>query len=105
MSNHYHLLMRNGDQPLSQLMGPLLGGYATQYNRRHNRCGYVFQNRFKSILCDAEQYLLELIHYIHLNPIKAGLIGTFDLLDTIAGQVMQGSWAGAGNSGMKLMRC
>ncbi len=81
MSNHYHLLICNGDQPLSRLMGPLLGGYATQYNRRHNRCGYVFQNRFRSILCDAEQYLLELVRYVHLNPLKAGMLESVDALD------------------------
>ncbi len=61
MSNHYHLLVCNGNQPLSKLMGPILGGYASKYNRRHKRCGYVFQYRYKSILCDADEYLLELI--------------------------------------------
>ena len=52
----------------------LLGGYAGHYNRRHCRSGYVFQNRYKSILCDADVYLLELVRYIHLNPIRAGLV-------------------------------
>jgi REP element-mobilizing transposase RayT len=54
MSNHYHLLIRVGDQPLAKLMLPLLGGYAGCYNRRHHRSGYVFQNRYKSILCDED---------------------------------------------------
>ena len=67
MSNHYHLLVRVSNRPLSRLMAPLLGGYAGSYNRRHRRSGYVFQNRYESILCDEESYLLELIRYIHLN--------------------------------------
>ena len=51
-------------------MAPLLSGFAGQYNRRHKRSGYVFQNRYKSILCDANSYLLELVRYIHLNPLR-----------------------------------
>ena len=74
MSNHYHLLLRVGVTPLSGLMRKVLGGYATAYNRRHHRAGYVFQNRFKSILCDEESYLLALVRYIHLNPLRAGLV-------------------------------
>jgi len=81
MSNHYHLLIRVSTQPLSKLMSKLLSGYATQYNRRKKRSGYVFQNRFKSILCDADNYLLELIRYIHLNPLKAGILGSLSELD------------------------
>ena len=61
MSNRYHLLIRVGSQPLNRLMSPLLGGYAGGYNRRHGRSGYVFQNRYKSILCDADSYLLQLV--------------------------------------------
>jgi putative transposase len=74
MSNHYHLLVRAGAQPLAKLMAPVLGGFAGNYNRRHRRSGYVFQNRFASILCDEESYLLELVRYIHLNPMRARLI-------------------------------
>ena len=81
MSNHYYLLIRVSSEPLSELMRKLLSGYATQYNRRKKRSGYVFQNRFKSILCDADNYLLELIRYIHLNPLKAKLIGSLSELD------------------------
>ncbi|VAX00967.1 hypothetical protein MNBD_GAMMA21-1113 [hydrothermal vent metagenome] len=81
MSNHYHLLIRVESTPLSRLMSKLLSGYATQYNRRNNRSGYVFQNRFKSILCDADSYLLELIRYIHLNPIKANMLESITMLD------------------------
>ncbi len=81
MSNHYHLLIRIGSQPLSKLMAPLLGGYASNYNKRHDRSGYVFQNRFQSILCDEGSYLLELVRYIHLNPIRVSVIDDLATLD------------------------
>ena len=82
MSNHYHLLLlRVGTHPLSALMQRLLGGYASSYNRRHHRVGYVFQKRFKSILCEEETYLLELVRYIHLNPIRAKVIAGLTALD------------------------
>jgi putative transposase len=81
MSNHYHLLVRAGEQPLSALMAPILGGYAGAYNRRRRRCGYVFQNRFKSILCDESSYFLELVRYIHLNPLRAGIVTNIAELD------------------------
>ena len=74
MSNHYHFLIRAGVRPLGKLMAPVLGGFAGSYNRRHRRSGYVFQNRFTSILCDEDSYLLELIRYIHLNPLRAKMI-------------------------------
>jgi REP element-mobilizing transposase RayT len=74
MFNHYHFLIRVGVQPLSRLMAPVLGGYAGYYNRRHRRSGYVFQNRFSSILCCEDSYLLELVRYIHLNPLRAKMV-------------------------------
>jgi len=81
MSNHYHLVIRVGDTPMSELMRKLPGGYAAAYNRRHRRVGYVFQSRYKSILCDAHAYLLALVRYVHLNPLKAGLVPDLDALD------------------------
>ncbi len=81
MSNHYHLLIRAGSQPLSRLMGPLLGAYGGSYNRRHGRVGYVFQNRFKSVLCEEDGHLLELIRYIHLNPVRARMVCSLQVLD------------------------
>ena len=81
MSNHYHMLVRVGATPLSKLMAPLLGGYAGYYNRRHQRAGYVFQNRHKSILVDEESYLLELIRYIHLNPMRVAMLLVLEELD------------------------
>lgn len=74
MSNHVHLLLRTGRVPISTLMRRLLTGYALQFNRRHQRHGVLFQNRYKSILCEEEPYLLALVRYIHLNPLRAGLV-------------------------------
>ena len=77
-----HLLFRTGSVPISTVMRRLLTGYALWYNRRHQRHGHLFQNRFKSILCQQDSYLLELVRYIHLNPIRVGLIKDFDELST-----------------------
>lgn len=91
MSNHYHFLLRVGQRPLSKIMAPVLGGYASSYNRRHDRCGYVFQNRYKSILVDKDAYFLELVRYIHLNPVVAGMVENVDEL---------GSYPWTGHAGM-----
>jgi putative transposase len=69
MSNHVHLLLRTGLVPISATMSRLLTGYAVSFNRRHKRSGHLFQNRYKSILCEEAPYLLELVRYIHLNPL------------------------------------
>jgi len=74
--NHFHLLLRTGTVPVSTVMRRLLTGYAVVFNRRHNRHGHLFQNRYKSILCQEELYLLELVCYIHLNPLCAGIVYT-----------------------------
>lgn len=74
MKNHAHLLLRTGYAPLATVMRRLLTGYAQQFNRRHRRHGHLFQNRYKSILCEEDPYLLELVRYIHLNPVRAGLV-------------------------------
>ena len=55
-------------------MGTLLAGYAGAFNRRHRRQGHLFQNRYKSIVVEEEPYRLELTRYIHLNPLRAGLV-------------------------------
>jgi putative transposase len=72
--NHFHLLLRTGEVPISTVMRRLLTGYAVWYNLRYHRRGHLFQNRFKSILCQEDVYLLELVRYIHLNPIRARLV-------------------------------
>lgn len=74
MPNHLHLLVRTGGRPLGRTMGSLLGGYAGAFNRRHRRRGHLFQNRFRSVVVQEEPYLLELVRYIHLNPLRAGLV-------------------------------
>ena len=81
LSNHFHLLIRTGERPLSDLMRKVLSGYAISFNRRHKRHGYLFQNRYKSILCQEEEYLLELVRYIHLNPVRVGIAKDMDELD------------------------
>jgi putative transposase len=72
--NHLHLLLRTGLTPITTVMRRLLTGYAIQFNRRHQRHGHVFQNRYKSILCQQDRYLKELVRYIHLNPLRAGIV-------------------------------
>jgi REP element-mobilizing transposase RayT len=80
MPNHFHLLIQTGKKPLSDLMRKLLTGYAMYFNAHHKRRGYVYQNRYKSILCQAEVYLLELVRYIHLNPLRAKLVPNMEEL-------------------------
>ncbi|MCX6349471.1 MAG: hypothetical protein NTV79_08245 [Candidatus Aureabacteria bacterium] len=81
LTNHAHFLLRTGDHPLASLMRSLLTGYALYFNRRHRRVGYLFQNRYKSIICEERRYFLELVRYIHLNPLRAGLTPDVDSLD------------------------
>jgi REP element-mobilizing transposase RayT len=72
--NHFHLLLKSSATPVAKVMLRLLTGYAVAYNLRHNRQGHLFQNRYKSILCQEDPYLLELVRYIHLNPIRSNLV-------------------------------
>lgn len=81
LPNHAHLLVRTGARPLATAMASLLTGYAGSFNRRHHRAGRLFQNRYKSILVEEEPYLLELVRYIHLNLLRAGLVRTVEDLD------------------------
>ena len=74
MTNHFHLLTITGREPLSKLMQSMLTSYAGYYNRRHDRTGKLYENRYKSILCEYDRYFLALVRYIHLNPIRAGLV-------------------------------
>jgi REP element-mobilizing transposase RayT len=74
MPNHFHLLVRTGTRPLAQSMKRLLTGYVVNFNRRHKRYGHLFQNRYKSIVVEEDPYLLELTRYIHLNPLRGGLV-------------------------------
>ena len=80
MPNHFHLLLRTGSAPIATAMRRLLTGYAVSHNRRHRRYGHLFQNRYKSILCQEDVYFLELVRYIHLNPLRAGLVSDLSKL-------------------------
>jgi REP element-mobilizing transposase RayT len=82
MLNHFHLLLRTGTTPISVVMRRLLTGHAVSYNSRHSRQGHLFQNRYKSILCQEDPYLLELVRYIHLNPVRARLVNDLKSLDS-----------------------
>jgi len=84
LPNHAHFLFRTGPIPLATLMRRLLTGYVVSFNRRHKRHGQLFQNRYKSIVCQEEVYLRELVRYIHLNPIRAGIVHTLSELNRYA---------------------
>ena len=81
MPNHAHLLLQTGGVPVARVMGRLLTGYAVTFNRRHRRHGHLVQNRYKSVLCQQEPYLLELVRYIHLNPLRGRLVRDLGALD------------------------
>jgi len=75
MPNHFHLLLKPGEKAgISKIMQSLNTGFTMYFNRKHNRCGHLYQGRYKSILVEEEVYLLELIRYIHLNPVRAELV-------------------------------
>jgi REP element-mobilizing transposase RayT len=74
LPNHAHLLVRTGHRPLPRSMRSLLTGYAGAFNRRHHRVGHLFQNRYKSIVVEEEPYLLELVRYLHLNPLRTKVV-------------------------------
>jgi putative transposase len=87
MGNHVHLLFKSGEQGISAVMRKLLTWYAQYFNRRHGRSGHLFENRYKSILCDEGNYLLALVRYIHLNPIRGKIVTSLRELDRY-------SWSG-----------
>ncbi len=70
MANHIHLLVETKRVPLSKIMQGLQFSYTQTYNRRHRTVGHLFQGRYQAILCDRNEYLLELVRYIHLNPAR-----------------------------------
>ena len=74
MDNHYHLIIETPQANLSKGMRQLNGVYTQTYNRRHGKVGHLFQGRYKSIIVDAEAYLLELSRYVVLNPVRAGMV-------------------------------
>jgi hypothetical protein len=74
MTNHIHIAIQVGETPLSRIMQNLSLRYTTWINRRMNRSGHLFQRRYKAVLVDADSYLLELVAYIHLNPVRAAMV-------------------------------
>lgn len=82
MSTHYHFVVRCSEKPLHMLMRNLNSKYAKYLNRKNGERGYVFQDRFKSIISQDQNYLEELIRYVHLNPLRAGICKTIKSLDT-----------------------
>lgn len=74
MTNHVHLAIQVGDIPLSKIMQNLSFRYTRRINQREKRVGHLFQGRYKAILVDGDSYLLELVRYIHLNPVRAGMV-------------------------------
>ena len=74
MKNHVHMALQVRDEPLSKLMQNISQRYTFWFNKRHDRVGHVFQGRYKAILVDQDVYLKELIRYIHLNPVRAGMV-------------------------------
>jgi len=93
MSNHVHLLVRVGQEPLWRLLKRVNSGYAIWHNRRVRRFGPVFADRYRSILIEEDLYLKELIRYIHLNPVRAGLVASPDATDWSSHRILMGKVA------------
>ena len=74
MKNHLHLLFEVEETPLSKIMQVMQFRYARYFNKRYRKVGHLFQGRYKAILCDRDAYLLELVRYIHLNPVRAKVV-------------------------------
>lgn len=70
MANHFHLLVMTPEANLQKFMHRFNTSYTVHYNRRHRRSGHLYQGRYKAILVDADNYLLELSRYLHLNPVR-----------------------------------
>ena len=73
MQNHYHLLIQTPEANISRSMRHINGVYTQRFNKIHGYDGHLFRGRYKSILIDADSYLLQVMRYIHRNPITAGL--------------------------------
>ena len=74
MRIHLHLLVEVEEIPLSRIMQSLLFRYMRYFNRRYGEVGHLFQGRYKAIVCDKDAYLIELVRYIHLNPVRAKIV-------------------------------
>lgn len=78
MPNHYHLLVQTPEGNLSRCMRHINGVYTQRFNRQHKTEGQLFRGRYKAVLVDKDHYLLEVMRYIHRNPLKAGLVKSLD---------------------------
>lgn len=78
MTNHYHLLLETPGANLSSILHHINTSYTQWFNRRHQRIGHVLQGRYKSILVSKDEYYLELVRYIHINPLRAGIVDSID---------------------------
>jgi putative transposase len=76
MTNHVHLLVETGQAPLSKILQGINQSYTGRFNRKYRTVGHLFQGRYKAILCDRDSYLLSLVKYIHLNPVRARMVRT-----------------------------
>src|SRR5438874_10273073 len=74
MSNHFHLLLELHRFPTARILQSLLTGYVRRFNKIYRRQGHLFEGRYKAILCERDSYLLELVRYIHLNPVRAKMV-------------------------------
>ncbi|QDR78936.1 transposase [Sporomusa termitida] len=75
MDNHIHILLQTGREPLGRMVQRLSSSYVIWYNGRHDRCGHLFQERFKSEPVDTDSYFLTVLRYIHQNPVQAKIVG------------------------------
>ena len=106
LDNHFHLLLRCNRTKLSGFMRRLLTGYAVNFNHHHRRSGHLFQNRYKSIICEEDAYLHELIRYIHLNPLRAKMVPDLEGLDVYpwtGHAVLMGNKKLAGQAGDRVL--
>lgn len=78
MNNHVHLLIQTQEIPLSKILQGINQRYTIYFNKKYKTIGHLFQGRYKAILCDKDEYLLTLIKYIHLNPVRAGIVKNAD---------------------------
>jgi putative transposase len=78
MSNHVHLLIETKEKPLSKILQGINQSYTIYFNKRYGLVGHLFQGRYKAILCEKDAYLLSLVKYIHLNPMRARVVKNFE---------------------------
>lgn len=79
LPNHFHLLLQVDKINLSKIMQILITAYTMYINKKYDRIGHIFQGRFQSIIVEKETYLLQVHRYIHLNPLKAGLVNNLKM--------------------------